>query len=215
MYEKAYEFSSSHLGPDKQVSKNLKNVLQSAQNQIKNKKIKKTSNISKNTKQVSNNKMRKTNMMHNHPYSETKEMSDTKMRTTTNASKRMGATGNISKNTTQNMKYINKDPKSGEDVRYKDQNYAGSTQDKGEIGDTISQEKADKKVKEHQDKAKQQNMKEEFDMQNDGGAKWENMISSREHDSEADGVGGGGGGGGGGLGLHPNGSDEDDDEEDM
>lgn len=132
-------------------------MLQSAQNQIKNKKIKKTGNVAKKKATVTTEKMRKTNMMHNHPYSETKELSDSKMRTTPMAaSKRMGTTGNLSKNTTQNIKYNNKDVRSGEDLKYQD-NGAGSLQEKGEIGDRISQEKADKKVKEHQEKAKGSN----------------------------------------------------------
>jgi len=94
VYEKAYEFSSSHLGPDKQVTKNLKNVLQSAKNQIKSKKDKKANSVtnSKMKKSTASDKMRKTALINSHPYSDTKEMTDNKFKTQSKMGKTMGGT---------------------------------------------------------------------------------------------------------------------------
>lgn len=181
VYNKAYEFSRDHLGADNQVSKNLQNVMNSATNQIKNKK-KKTGGVVEKKKTVdTQNKMKKDYMLKNHAYSDKKNPIDKKLRATNTQQKGKAETGKAGTNT---MRQTNKQ---GEGLDDKFTNLDLKQADKEEIEKLSQHNKADGKniTKEYHPGGKPQlQNREDFDKGDQGGNNWENMVTSREQSKE-------------------------------
>lgn len=199
VYTKAYEFSSQHLGQEKQVSKNLKGVLQSAQNQIKNKKAKKNPNVKGKKMEGINDKVRKTNLLANHPFSDEKEG----FRKTNNLgnthTKKMGATYGNSEKMAQTRLTQNNNTKPGMNSQTKNkanndnEKYLNNMESVDMKDHNMSKEKVNEsKLREHASTlSKKEDMSELADP-NVQNPKWENMISNRddhESDTNMDSVG--------------------------